>query len=45
MTKKDYYKKRHNDCPCCGWQGHVNFNKRKWLTLKKFGPTIKKLFE
>lgn len=31
MTKKKYYKKSHWDCPCCGWQGHVNKNTRKWL--------------
>lgn len=31
MTKKDYYKKKHFDCPCCGWRGHVNRNMRKWL--------------
>ena len=31
MNKKDYYKKKHGDCPCCGWQGHVNYNMRAWL--------------
>jgi hypothetical protein len=35
MTKKEYYKKKHADCPCCGWQGHVRFNARKWLGKKR----------
>ena len=32
MTKKDYYKKKHADCPCCGWRGCSRYNKRKWLS-------------
>lgn len=35
MTKKDYYKKKHRDCPCCGWQGHVRNNMRKWLSRRE----------
>lgn len=35
MTKKKYYRKRHRDCPCCGWQGHVLNNSRKWLAHKR----------
>lgn len=35
MSKKKYYRKRHSDCPCCGWQGHVRNNTRKWLSYKR----------
>lgn len=35
MTKKQYYAKNHSDCPCCGWQGHVKRNTRKWLAFKR----------
>lgn len=44
MTKKAYYKKNHSDCPCCGWQGHVKRNTRKWLGKKYYGY-IKFIFD
>lgn len=38
MKKKHFYKKPLKYCPCCKWPGSIDqMNKRKWLSIKKYG--------
>lgn len=38
MKKKDFYKKPLKFCPCCKWPGSIDqMNKKKWLSVKKYG--------
>jgi len=45
ITKKDYYKKKKNDCPCCGWHGMSETNRRKWLATKNTNKLMKEEYE
>jgi len=45
ITKKAYYKKKKTDCPCCGWHGMSETNRRKWLASKNTNKLIEEELE